>query len=72
MVSRDVVFNEAEAWSWRNEETVKEQLVVDEPDEPPQEVPPPAIPPSPQHATPSPTRGSPSSGEVSSSEFFVQ
>ena len=24
-VSRDVVFNEAEAWSWSNEETAKEQ-----------------------------------------------
>ena len=28
VVSRDVVFNEAEAWSWISEETIKEQPVV--------------------------------------------
>ena len=77
MVSRDVVFNEAEVWSWSNEETVKEQPLVNEPDEPLHEVPPPATPsatlPSPQNATPSPARGSPSSGEGSSnSESSVQ
>ena len=72
VVSRDVVFNEAEAWSWSNEETVKEQPMVNEPDEPLQEDPPPTTPPSPQHATPSPARGSPSSGEGSSSESSVQ
>ena len=53
VVSRDVVFNEAEAWSWSNEETVKEQPMVNEPDEPLQEVPPPTTPLSPQHTTPS-------------------
>ena len=37
VVSRDV-FNEAEAWSWSNEETIKEQPVVNEPDEPLHEV----------------------------------
>ena len=57
MVSRDVVFNEAEAWSWSNEETVKEQPMVNEPDEPLQDDLPPTTPPSPQHATPSPARG---------------
>ena len=50
MVSRDVVFNEAEARYWSNEEIVKEQPVVNEPDEPLHEVPPPATSPSPQHA----------------------
>jgi len=44
VVSRDIAFNEAEAWSWSIEESVKEQYVVDEPDEPLQEVPPPATP----------------------------
>ena len=72
VVSRDVVFNETEAWSWSNEETVKEQSMVNEPDEPLQEVPPPATPPSPQHVTLSTTRGSPSSEEGSSSESSVQ
>jgi len=72
VVSRDVVFNEAEAWSWSNEETIKEQPVMNEHDEPLHEIPPPATPPSPQHATLSPARGSPSSGEGSSSEFSVQ
>ena len=71
LVSRDVVFNEVEAWSWSNEETVKENPVVNEPDEPLHEVPPPATLPSPQHATSSPVRGSPSSGEGSSSESSV-
>ena len=33
VVSRDV-FNETEVWSWSNEEIVKEQLVVNEPNEP--------------------------------------
>jgi len=37
VVSR-VVFNLEEAWNWGNEETVKEQLVVDEHDEHPIEV----------------------------------
>ena len=73
MISRDIVFNEAEAWSWSNEETVKEQPMVNEPDEPLQEDPPPITPPYPQHATPSPARGSPSSREGSSnSESSVQ
>ena len=51
MFSRNVVFNEAEVWSWSNEETVKEQPMVNEPNEPLQEVPPPTTPPSPQNAT---------------------
>ena len=72
MVSRDVIFNEAEVWSWSNEEIVKEQPVVNEPDEPLHEVLPLATLPSPQHATPSPTRRSPSSREDSSSESSVQ
>ena len=72
VVSRDVVFNEAEAWSWSNEETVKEQPMVNEHDEPLQEDPPLTTPPSPQHATPSPARGSLSSGVGSSSESSVQ
>ena len=55
-----------------NEETVKEQPMVNEPDEPLQEVLPPATPPSPQHATNSPARGSLSFGEGSSSESIVQ
>ena len=33
VVSRDVVFNEVEAWSWSNAENVKKQLVVDKSDE---------------------------------------
>jgi len=47
VVSRDVVFNEAEAWSWSNEETIREQPVVNEPDKPLHEIPPSATPPSP-------------------------
>ena len=47
--------------------TVKEQLMVDELDEPPYEVPSPATPSPPQHATPFPARDSPFSGEDSSS-----
>ena len=46
--------------------------MVNEPEEPLQEVPPPTTPPSPQHATPSPARGSPSSGESNSNESSVQ
>jgi len=46
--------------------------VVNEPDEPRQEVPPPATPPSPHHVTLSPTRDSPSSKERSSSQSSVQ
>ena len=46
--------------------------MVDENDEPLQEIPSPTTPPSPQHATPSPTRGSLSSEEGSSSESTVQ
>ena len=72
MVSRDILFNEEETWSWSNEETVKEQCIVDEPDEPPQEVPSPTTPPYPQHATPSPVRGSSSSRKGSSIESSVQ
>jgi len=46
--------------------------MVNEPDEPLQEVPSLATPPSTQHATPSPARGFLSSGEGSSSESSVQ
>ena len=46
--------------------------MVDEPDEPPQEVPPSTTPPSPQHAIPFPARGSPSSEDGSSSQSSVQ
>jgi len=45
--------------------------MVDELDEPPQEVPPLATPSSSQHATPSPMRNSPSSRESSSNRSFI-
>ena len=72
VVSKDIVFNNEEAWNLSKEETTQEQHVVNELDKPPQEVPSQVTPPSPQHVTLSSARNHSSSGVGSRSESTVQ